>query len=125
VRPAAAVEPARFNKERDVAKRFSVLRDKMSLERRARVEARVQAALKEMPLHELRRARDFTQVTLAKVMGTSQGEVSKIEQRTALYVSTLRNYLEAMGGELEIVVRFPDGAVKISQFSELEPAGTK
>ena len=108
-----------------MAKKFSELRGKMSPERRARVEARVHAALKEMPLHELRRARDFTQVTLAKVMGTSQGEISKIEQRTDLYVSTLRNYLEAMGGELEIVVRFPDGAVKISQFGELEPVGTK
>lgn len=69
----------------------------MSPERRARVEARVQAALKEMPLHELRRAHDLTQVTLAKVMETSQGEVSKIEQRTDVYLSTLRHYLQAMG----------------------------
>lgn len=108
-----------------MAKKFSELRDRMSPERRARVEALVQAALKEMPLHELRRARDFTQVTLAQAMGTSQGEISKIEQRTDLYVSTLRNYLEAMGGELEIVARFPDGAVKISQFSELEEVASK
>lgn len=105
-----------------MAKKFSELRNKMSLERRARIEARVKAALQEMPLHELRRARDLTQVTLAKVMGTSQGEVSKIEQRTDVYLSTLRSYLEAMGGELEIVARFPDGAVKISQFSEDETA---
>ena len=108
-----------------MAKKFSELRDKMSPERRARVEARVQTALKEMPLHELRRARDLTQMTLAKAMGTSQGEVSKIEQRTDVYVSTLRSYLEAMGGELEIVARFPDGAVRISQFGELDAAGTK
>jgi DNA-binding transcriptional regulator YiaG len=108
-----------------VAKKFSELRGKMSKERRARVEARVQAALEEMPLHELRRARDLTQMTLAKAMGTSQGEVSKIEQRTDVYVSTLRSYLEAMGGELEIVARFPDGAVKISQFGELDPVPTK
>jgi DNA-binding transcriptional regulator YiaG len=108
-----------------VAKKFSELRDKMSKERRARVEARVQAALEEMPLHELRRARDLTQMTMAKAMRTSQGEVSKIEQRTDVYVSTLRSYLEAMGGELEIVARFPDGAVKISQFGELDPVPTK
>lgn len=102
-----------------MAKKFSELRNKMSPERRARVEARVQAALREMPLHELRRARDLTQTTLAKAMGTTQGEVSKIEQRTDVYLSTLRSYLEAMGGELEIVARFPDGAVRISQFAEV------
>lgn len=108
-----------------MAKKFSELRNKMSPERRARIDARVKAALEEMPLHELRRARDLTQVTLAKVMGTSQGEVSKIEQRTDIYLSTLRSYLEAMGGELEIVARFPDGAVKISQFGEVEGAAAK
>lgn len=102
-----------------MAKKFSELRNKMSPGRRARVEARVQAALKEMPLHELRRARDLTQTTLAKAMGTTQGEVSKIEQRTDVYLSTLRSYLEAMGGELEIVARFPDGAVRISQFADV------
>jgi DNA-binding transcriptional regulator YiaG len=108
-----------------VAKKFSELRDKMSKERRAPVESRVQAALEEIPLHELRRARDLTQMTLAKAMRTSQGEVSKIEQRTDVYVSTLRSYLEAMGGELELVARFPDGAVEISQFGELDPVPTK
>ena len=102
-----------------MAKKFSELRNKMSPERRARVEARVQAALKEMPLHELRRARDLTQTTLAKAMGTTQGEVSKIEQRTDVYLSTLRSYIEAIGGELEIVARFPDGAVRISRFEEV------
>lgn len=106
-----------------MAKKFSELRNKMSPERRARVEARLRAALKEMPLHELRRARDLTQATLAKAMGTTQGEVSKIEQRTDVYLSTLRSYLEAMGGELEIVARFPDGAVRISQFAEVAASG--
>ena len=73
-----------------------------------------------MPLNELRRARAFTQTTLATTMETSQSEVSKIEQRTDCYVSTLRTFIEAMGGELDIVARFPDGAVKISQFSDLK-----
>lgn len=109
----------------DMARKFSELRAKMSPESRARVAARTQAALKEMPLNELRRARDLTQVSLAKAMGTSQGEVSKIEQRADLYVSTLRNYLEAMGGELEIVARFPDGAVKIMKFGELSDVSAR
>jgi helix-turn-helix protein len=103
-----------------MARKFAELRAKMSPDRRARNEARTQELLAEMPLNELRRARDLTQVTLAQAMGTAQGEISKIEQRTDCYVSTLRSYIEAMGGELEIVARFPDGAVKISQFGELK-----
>ena len=102
-----------------MARKFAELRDKMSPERRARVEARVKEALAEMPLHELRRAREMTQVTLAKAMDVNQGDVSKLEQRTDCYVSTLRNYVEALGGELEIVARFPDGAVKITQFADI------
>ena len=99
---------------------YQELRNKMSPERRARVDARVKAAIAEMPLNELRRARDLTQATLASTMETSQSEVSKIEQRTDCYVSTLRNYIEAMGGELDIVARFRDGSVRVSQFSELK-----
>lgn len=59
---------------------------------------------------------------MAELLETSQGEVSKIEHRADMYVSTLRCYVEAMGGELEIIARFPDGAVRISQFSELADA---
>ncbi len=109
-------------KRTDMARKFAELRAGMSADRRARVAARTTTALKEMPLHELRRARELTQTALAEAMGTSQGEVSKIEQRADLYVSTLRKYLEAMGGELEIVARFPDGSVKIMRFGELQDA---
>ncbi len=64
-------------------------------------------------LGEIRRARQMTQETLAETLGMSQSEVSKVEHRTDVYVSTLRRYIEAMGGELEIVARFPDGNVEI------------
>lgn len=70
-----------------------------------------------MSLNELRRARRFTQGRLATAMQTSQSEVSKLEQRTDTYVSTLQSYIRALGGRLDIVARFPDGAVRISQFS--------
>jgi DNA-binding XRE family transcriptional regulator len=106
--------------EEPMPRKFQELVDKMSPARRAKVDARVQKTLAEMPLNELRRARDMTQATLASLMDTNQGEVSKIEQRTDCYVSTLRSYIEAMGGELEIVARFPDGQVKVNQFSELK-----
>lgn len=93
----------------------------MSPDARARAKAIADEITAEMPLNELRRARALTQETLAAAMDTTQGEISKIEQRTDVYVSTLRNYISAMGGELDIVARFKDGsAVKISQFSELK-----
>lgn len=103
-----------------MARKFSELTAKMEPERRARVEARVQAALAEMPLQELRKARELSQVQLAKALETSQSEVSKIERRTDLYVGMLRSYIEAMGGQLELIARFPDGTVRINQFRDLE-----
>lgn len=74
-----------------------------------------------VPLNDLRRAHQLTLATIAVTMDRSQGEVSQLERRTDCYVRTLRSYIEAMGGELDIVARFPDGgAVKISQFSNLK-----
>jgi DNA-binding transcriptional regulator YiaG len=99
-------------------RKFSELRAKMAPARRARNAEAAKAMLAELPLHELRRARELSQQTLAQLLGESQPSVSKLEQRTDMYVSTLRRYIEAMGGELEIVARFPDGAVRITQFAE-------
>jgi DNA-binding transcriptional regulator YiaG len=73
-----------------------------------------------LPLADLRRARELSQATLAELLEASQPEVSKIEHRRDLYISTLRRYIEAMGGELDIVARFPDGAVRINRFEQLE-----
>jgi DNA-binding transcriptional regulator YiaG len=103
-------------------RKFSELRAKMSPERRARNEAATKAMLAEMPLHELRRARELSQQTLAELLGESQPSVSKLEQRTDMYVSTLRRYIEAMGGRLDIVAHFPDGDVRITQFADADTA---
>jgi predicted XRE-type DNA-binding protein len=102
-----------------MARKYSELRSKMSPEARARVDARVITALEQLPLLELRKARNLSQQKLAEILETTQGEISKIEHRTDLYLSTLRNYIEAMGGELDIVARFKDGAVRISTFQEV------
>lgn len=102
-----------------MARKFSELRSKMSPEARARVDARVVATLQQLPLLELRKARNLSQQKLAEALKTTQGEVSKIEHRTDLYLSTLRNYIEAMGGELDIIARFKDGAVRISTFQDV------
>jgi hypothetical protein len=102
-------------------KKWTDLKAKMSPALRAKIDAEKQALVREMPLQELRKARALTQATMASAMNIGQGEVSKIEQRTDVYVSTLRSYIEAMGGELEIRARFRDGdVVEITQFQELE-----
>jgi hypothetical protein len=101
-----------------MAKNYSGLRTRMSPQAQTRSRRRAQEIMLAMPLNELRRARRFTQDMLADAMQTSQSEVSKLEQRTDTYVSTLRNYVRALGGELDIVARFPDGEVRISQFGD-------
>ena len=107
-----------------MARKFADLRAQMSPESRARAEAKAQAMLAEMPLNELRQARGLSQKMLAEVLHVQQPSIAKIEKRTDMYISTLRSHIEAMGGELEVVARFPDGAVKISNFSDLDCAAT-
>jgi DNA-binding XRE family transcriptional regulator len=100
-------------------KNFNELRSRMSPERRERNRAATEEMLAELPLAELRQALQMTQETLAELLETSQPEISKIEHRTDVYVSTLRRYIEAMGGELQIIARFPEGKVSINQFRDL------
>ena len=100
-----------------MAKKFSELQARMTPQARADAERIFQQHLKEMPLHELRKAQQMSQDTLAKALNINQAAVSKMERRTDMYISTLRNYIRAMGGELEIVATFPDGQVKIENFS--------
>jgi transcriptional regulator with XRE-family HTH domain len=76
--------------------------------------------LRDMPLQDIRRARHLTQEQLAETLAATQPEISKIEKRTDLYISTLRRYIEAMGGTLDIVARFPDGDIRINQFHSLD-----
>ncbi len=103
-----------------MAKNFSVLREKMPVYAQAEVENRVEKALVEMPLDELRRARGLSQKALAKILHVQQPAIAKMERRTDMYISTLRSHIEAMGGELKITAQFPDGVVKILNFSQLE-----
>ena len=107
-----------------MAKKFSELRARMSPESRARAEIKAQTMLAEMPLNELRQARGLSQKMLAEVLHVQQPSIAKLEKRTDMYLSTLRSDIEAMGGELDVIARFPDGAVKISNFSDLEKTAT-
>lgn len=107
-----------------MAKKYHDLYERMPADARERVEARVKQALKEMPLQELREARQLTQQQLAEQLKSGQAAVSKLERRTDMYVSTLRRFIEAMGGELEIIARFPDGDVRVTNFSDDAPQST-
>ena len=102
-----------------MAKKFADLRAQMKPEARQRAEEAAQTLLSAMPLNELRQARGLSQKMLAEVLHVQQPSIAKIEKRTDMYLSTLRSLIEAMGGELEIIARFPDGSVKISNFSDL------
>lgn len=83
--------------------------------RRAKAQADLELELAEYDatLNKLRRARGWTQAQLAKALGVSQAQVSRIESQSDLFLSTLRSYVEAIGGDLELVARFGDTAVPI------------
>jgi predicted XRE-type DNA-binding protein len=102
-----------------MARNFNELRAKMPSESQSRVAARVKEELAKMPLQQLRTARQMTQTRLSELLEMDQGNVSKLEQRTDMYLSTLRSYVEAMGGELEIRAVFPDGVVTIDLLNRL------
>ena len=78
-------------------------------ERRRRIEERAAELIaEEMTLRELRKARQLTQARVAAELGISQDGVSRLEQRSDLLLSTLRKTVEAMGGSLSLVAKFPD-----------------
>lgn len=99
-----------------MAKKFTELRSRMSPEVQARAAARAEAMLLEMQLQELRRARNVTQVEVARAMNVEQAAVSKLERREDMYVSTLREYVKALGGELKLVASFPDAEIQVHPF---------
>ena len=78
-----------------------------------------------MPLDALRDKRQLTQVQMAQLLKISQGAVSKVERRTDMFVSTLRNYVRAIGGDLEIRAVFPEGDVLNDQFDGARLNGAK
>ena len=78
-------------------------------ERRRKIEDRAAELIaEEMTLRELRKARQLTQVSVARELGISQDGVSRLEQRSDLLLSTLRRTVEAMGGNLSLIATFPD-----------------
>ncbi len=83
--------------------------NKLSAARRKKIQARTAELIaEEMSLSELRRAHRLTQKRMAEKLGIGQEGISRLEQRSDLLLSTLRDYIQAMGGTLSIIAEFPD-----------------
>ncbi|WP_216326041.1 helix-turn-helix domain-containing protein [Deinococcus aestuarii] len=96
-----------------MAKKWSDLRARMSPEAQTRTAARTEALLVELQLQELRQARGLTQVDVARNLDVEQAAVSRLERREDMYLSSLRAYIHALGGELKLVASFPDGDIPL------------
>ena len=81
---------------------FQELAEGFTPERRRRVDAKKAELAAEMPLRELRRAMALTQQDLADRLQVNQPAVAKLEQRTDMYISSLRSYIESIGGQLRV-----------------------
>ena len=105
-----------------MAKSFEDIIEKVSPARREKIEARSKELVaKYMTLQDVRKALNLTQKDLAKHLEIGQDSVSRMEKRTDLLISTLRNYINAMGGELQLIARFPDRPPReITGIAELE-----
>ncbi len=90
-------------------------------ERQAKIKAMAEKLIaEEKTLRQIRKAREYSQVTLSELLDMNQGDLSRFERRTDAYLSTIRRYIEAMGGTLELIATFPDtGPVRIANLGEL------
>jgi predicted XRE-type DNA-binding protein len=104
-----------------MAKSYKRLRAKMTPASRARAEERANQALLEMNLQELRqRCTSLKQEELAELLRVTQAHVSKLERRGDILISTLYEYVRALGGDVDIRVRIPgQKAVRITQFEDV------
>jgi len=95
------------------------IRRTLSPEQEEETRQYVKEAVQAATLNQLREARSLTQANLANILGVNQGSVSKMEKRTDMYVSTLRSFIQAMGGQLQIKAVFPEGEVEIEQLKSV------
>jgi hypothetical protein len=104
-----------------MGKTIEQLMAELSPERRKRVEARAaQLIAEEQSLRDLRQALRLTQQHMAKRLGVRQHSISRLEQRSDMLLSTLRDYVSKMGGELVLTAHFPDRApVRIAELADL------
>ena len=103
-----------------MAKSYEALRNKIPPEQKARIEKKARKILEEMSLNDIRLSRRCSQNELADLLEIRQASVSKLERRNDIHVSSLRKYIEALGGKLVIQAEFPEGAVRIIEIGGLK-----
>lgn len=104
-----------------MAKKFDQLRQKMSPKHRAKAKAKTERMLLEMNLQELRQqVANLNQEEVAEILDVTQGYVSRLERRSDMTVSKLREYVSALGGEIEIKAKFKGKEFVVTQLGELE-----
>jgi len=114
-----------------MAKKLNEIMQKLPRARQEKIEARAAELIAEhMTLRDMRKARALTQERMAELLKIRQDSISKLEKRTDLLLSTLRSYVNAMGGELQLIVEFPDrppvvltGLAELDEDSETEEDG--
>lgn len=105
-----------------MAKPFRDLIKNLPADRHERINAETEALIAEYEvLKALRADRGLTQIELASIMGVRQASISKIENQQDIHLSTLQKYVEALGGQLEIRVNFPDHSISLHQFMIVPP----
>src|ERR1035437_8558138 len=105
--------------ELNMAHNWRDIRRKLSPQQEEETRLYVKSVVEAVSLNQLREARSLTQANLASILGINQGSVSKMEKRTDMYISTLRSFIQAMGGQLQIRAVFPEGEVEIEQFKNV------
>ena len=108
-----------------MGKTYEELMAGLGSERRMRVEIRAAKLIaEEKSLRDLRQAHNLTQQRMAKKLGVKQHSISRLEQRSDMLLSTLRDYIGKMGGELVLTARFPDREpVRIKGFTDIVGSG--
>jgi DNA-binding transcriptional regulator YiaG len=116
-----------FHTEATNMKKLDRIRKQIPAARRRRIAARAATLMAEdKSLQELRQAHKLTQKRMAEVLGVGQDSVSRLEQRSDLLLSTLRGYVEALGGRLSLVAEFPNqDPVVLSGIAALETEASK
>jgi plasmid maintenance system antidote protein VapI len=109
-----------------MAKSFNELVKRTTTKKtRQRAVARTQELLGELLLSEIRELAGKSQQQVAEVLGMKQPSLSKLEKQSDMQISTLRRIVNALGGELEVVAKFPTGKVKLDQFSQANHSGSR
>jgi DNA-binding XRE family transcriptional regulator len=112
---------SRRRRESEVGRNVNQVIADLPLERRARIDARYREMKDEVEgLRELRQVAGKAQADIANALNIKQPSVSKIEKQADMYLSTLRSYVEAIGGELDLVVRLPKRpALKLQHLGDM------